>query len=135
MRRTFALLAAVSVLVGLMAVPAAADDPVVIRDQVVFDDINPCTEELMTVTLDLLIEIRESEDAVSARVRRTGHTSDGFLMNSGFEFFLAADGSVYDSFTDPWVNPDTGQSFVAQGRFVEEGEDVLVDDFRLVCRS
>lgn len=135
MRRALATLAVVSVLVSVMAVPALADDPIVFRDQAVFDDINPCSGELMTVTLDLLIEVRESEDVVTVRVRRTGHTSDGYLMNSGFEFFVDADGSIYDSFTDPWINPATGESFVAQGRSLEVDGDVLVDDFRLVCRS
>ena len=118
-----------------MAVPAAADDPIVFRDQVVFDAVNPCTDELHTVTIDFLIEIREGENEFMARVRRTGHTSDGFYMNFGKEVFVAVDGSENAFFTDPWVNPDTGQKFVAQGRFAAEDGEVLVDDFRLVCRT
>lgn len=89
----------------------------------------------MTVTIDLLIEIREGEDEFMARVRRTGHTSDGYFMEFGKEVFVAADGSESGFFNDPWVNPDTGQRFVAQGRFAAQDGEVLMDDFRLVCRT
>lgn len=134
MRRILTLLAVVSMLLGVMAAPAAAD-PVVFEDSTTFVDLDPCSGVEQEITIYFTIWVNETDDGVDVRVRRTGHTSAGFVMEHGKETFTAFDGVEMGEFEDPWRNPATGASFVAQGRFLMVDGEVLVDEFRLVCTS
>ena len=134
MRRALMMLAAVSMLLGVMAAPAAAN-PVVFQDSVTFVDLDPCTGADQEITIDVTVWVYETADGVDVRVRKTGHTSAGYIMEHGKETFTAFDGVEMGEFEDPWRNPATGDSFVAQGRFLMIDGEVLVNDFRLVCTS
>ena len=136
MRRALVLIGAIAMLVGVMALPAAADDPEVFNDSFSFDAPNPCTGLIHTVTIDLLISIHDhGADGQFFRAQRTGHTSDGYVMTSGRERISYVNG-VFDAFfRDRWHNPSNGQGFEAAGRFLEVDGEVVYDDFRLVCTT
>lgn len=133
MKRVLTLLAVMMVLLGVMAAPVAAHEPVVFEDSVTFQDFDPCTGELQTITINFRIWLLEDEDSVVARVRRTGHTDGGYVMAHGWETFFASDGLVQNQFEDPWNHPETGHKFGAAGRFLEVDGEVLVNDFVLIC--
>ena len=120
-------------LVGVMALPAAADEPEVFRDSFSFPAPNPCTGLEHIVTINLLISIHEHGDDFFFRAQRSGHTSDGYVMTSGRESFSVYNGTVEGFFRDRWHNPDTGERFEAAGRFLEIDGEIVQDDFRLVC--
>ena len=67
-------------------------------------------------------------------IKRTGTTSDGYVMNHGVENFVFNGNVARGSFTDQWRNPD-GSKFKAQGVFVFDisaGEPV-VDKLDVSC--
>ena len=133
MRRLLTIVSVMAVFMAMVAVPASADDPIEFMDQAVFDALSPCTGEMHTVTINFLISIHEHEDEFNVRVRRTGYTSDGYVMKWGKETFVGSDGTEYGQFRDPWINPATGDKFRAEARFLAVDGEVLMDDFRLVC--
>lgn len=135
MRRVVTLLAVVLTMVGVMAAPAAADGEVTFRDSVTFEDINPCSGEVHTITINFLVQVHEHPDDVFIRVRSTGYTDSGYIMAHGSQTFSITDGVFQAQFDDPWNNPETGEKFGAAGRFLEVDGEVIVDDFVLICLS
>jgi len=135
MRRLLTVLATVAMMMGVLAVPAVADEAEVFTDTVTFEAGNPCSGELHIVTINFLISVHDHEDEVLVRLRRTGETSDGFIMEHGKETISEGGGVFSAQFRDPWNNPDTGEKFEAAGRFLEVDGEVIVDDFRLACVS
>jgi len=133
MRRIVTFVAVIAMTLGMIAAPAAADGEFTFTDSETFEDVNPCSGETISITINFLVQVHEHPDDVFVRVRRTGTTSDGFIMAHGFETFSAVDGVAQGQFDDPWNNPETGDKFVAQGRFLEVDGDVVFDEFRLVC--
>ncbi|REK10348.1 MAG: hypothetical protein DWQ40_12880 [Actinobacteria bacterium] len=119
----------------MIAIPALADEPIEFTDTVVFEDLEPCSGELQTITINFFVSIHEHDEELIVRVRATGHTSAGYIMEYGRETFLETGTTAEGEFLHPWINPATGDKFVAQGRFLEVDGEVLIDDFRLVCRS
>ena len=135
MRRLFATLAVAALLMGLVAAPAVADEPDEFINSFSFEAVNPCSDELQTVNIDAYVSIHEHDGTLIVRVKRTGTTSDGYIMGHGRESYVEDDSTITASFNDPWVNPSLGTKFVAQGRFLMVDGDVILDDFRLACRS
>lgn len=135
MRRTLTMLAVMIMTLGVVAAPALADGEFTFTDTDTFEDVNPCSGETITITIEFLVQIHEHPDDFSVRVRRTGSTSDGFIMAHGSETFSAVDGVEQGEFMDPWNNPATGDKFVAQGRFLAIDGEVVFEDFRLECRT
>lgn len=135
MRRAVTLLAVVLTMVGVMAVPAAADGEFTFTDSVTFQDVDPCTGELTTITINVLVQVHEHPDDVFIRVRRTGYTDTGYVMAHGWQRISITDGVFQAQFEDPWNNPGTGEKFGAASRFLEVDGQVIVDDFVLICLS
>ena len=135
MRRLFTTLAAAALLTGLIAAPAVADEPNEFLDSFSFEAENPCSGETHIVNIDAYVSIHEHDGTFIVRVKRTGTTSDGYIMGHGRENAVGTEDSFTASFTDPWVNPDLGSKFVAQGRFEMVDGEIIMDDFRLECRS
>jgi hypothetical protein len=72
------LLAALLGLFALaLAVPAAADPPTAFPIEAVFDDVNPCTGDDMTVTFVGTAFVHFHDSRIVARAQRTITTSDG----------------------------------------------------------
>ncbi len=97
-----ALAAAVTLAVVALAfaVPAAADAPTEIPFEFVFDDVNPCTGDIHTVTIAGTTSVHNHDGRIVAYSERTittsptgfvGHGTDTFVLNSQVEMFRLAD--------------------------------------------
>ena len=136
MRRLFTLLAAVAVLVGLMAAPAAADPPTVftIPPPTPFLDPDPCTglDHLITFNVTLHEHQGHSDNFV-ARAEVTGFTSSGYVLIGGHDNFQANNNVLTGSFKEMWRNPVDGSKFQASGTFRITGNGIVVNEFELRC--
>jgi len=133
----FSLLSALTVLLATMMAPASADEPVDFPfPPAVFDDSDPCTGEIQTITIffDVLLHVHKNNFV--ARVIRTGFTTAGFEMFNGTQLQTQNSNSniFKDSFVDMWRRDD-GLMFQARGNFVLDLDtfEVKVDNFRLKC--
>jgi hypothetical protein len=124
-------------LVGLLslalAVPAAADPPTEFPIEDVFDDVNPCTGDDMTVTFDGTAFVHFHDSRIVARAQRTITTSDG-SVGHGTDNFVDNGQVLMFRTTDIMTNP-SGYRFRARGVFVLDlsTETVRVERFELTC--
>lgn len=94
----------VPVLLGVVAlpfaVPAAADPPTEIPFEFVFDDVNPCTGDIHTVTIAGSTFIHVHGDRIVAESQRAittsptgfvGHGTDSYVLNGQVEMFRLSD--------------------------------------------
>jgi ABC-type phosphate transport system substrate-binding protein len=97
-----ALAAAVTltVVAAAFALPAAANPPTAISWTFTFDDVNPCTGDMHTITIDGTTFVYEQDGSVVARSERTittnptgfvGHGTDTDVLNSQVEMVRTAD--------------------------------------------
>jgi hypothetical protein len=113
MRLVVALLSVVAL---AFAAPAAADAPTEFPILDVFDDVNPCTGDLMTVTFVGTTFIHEHGSRVLGRAERTITTSDGFVGH-GTDSFVDNGQILVFRLTDILTNP-SGDRFRARAVFV-----------------
>jgi hypothetical protein len=82
------------------AVPAAANAPTEIPFEFVFDDLNPCTGDIHTVTIAGTTSLHEHDGRVVAYSERTittsptgfvGHGTDSYVLNGQVEMFRLTD--------------------------------------------
>lgn len=131
-------------LTSVLAVPAGADRPVPLpTETVTFPAENPCTGEIHLVTLIFENRLHEHKNSASLITRRSGETSDGFVMQNGRQLqqinFVSTLGR--SSFMDMWVNRETGARFKVSGTIVAELPDgpfgdpvnIRVDNFTIRC--
>lgn len=133
--RKYLIIGLVLMLSTVLAAPASADRPFEFPDTIgPFPDINPCSGELMFVTIDVAVKLHLHQNNVVATVKRSGTTSDGFEMFNGTESFQENGHVVRGAFTDMWRN-DAGDRFRASGKFVFNANTGTsqVDDFILTC--
>ena len=94
----------VAVLLGVaalaFAVPAAADPPTAFPFEFVFDDVNPCTGDIHTVTIAGTTFVHEHDGRIVASSERTittsptgfvGHGTDSYVLNGQVEMFRLTD--------------------------------------------
>jgi hypothetical protein len=83
-----------------LAVPAVADPPTRIPFEFVFDDVNPCTGDMHTVTIAGTTSVHDHAGRIVAYSERTittsptgfvGHGTDSYVLNSQVEMFRLAD--------------------------------------------
>ena len=97
-----ALAAAITLMVVALAfaVPAAADPPTEIPFEFVFDDANPCTGDMHTVTIAGTTSVHNHDGRIVAYSERTittsptgfvGHGTDSYVLNGQIEMFRLAD--------------------------------------------
>jgi hypothetical protein len=95
-----ALAAAVTLVALVFAVPAAADAPTAIPFEFVFDDVNPCTGDIHTVTIAGTTYVHEHDGRIVAQSERTittsptgflGHGTDSYVLNGQVEMFRLTD--------------------------------------------
>ena len=98
MKRLLAVLLGVVALV--FAVPAAADPPTAFPFEFVFDDVNPCTGLIHTVTIAGTTFVHDHDGRIVATSKRTittsptgfvGHGTDSYVLNGQVEMFRLAD--------------------------------------------
>jgi len=88
-----------------LAVPAAADPATEFPFEFVFDDVNPCTGDIHTVTIAGTTSVHEHDSRIVAYSQRTittsptgfvGHGTDSYVLNGQVEMFR-----LTDILTDP----------------------------------
>jgi hypothetical protein len=98
MKWLFAVLVGVVALV--FAVPAAADQPTAFPFEFVFDDVNPCTGDIHTVTIAGTTFVHDHDGRIVAHSERTittsptgflGHGRDSYVLNGQVEMFRLTD--------------------------------------------
>lgn len=130
------LAAAVTLTVVALALagPAAADPPTEIPFEFVFEDVNPCTGDMHTVTIAGTTSIHNHDGRIVAYSERTittsptgfvGHGTDSYVLNGEVEMFRLADIATSPS----------GERFLARFMFVVDVSNgtVRVDKFELTC--
>jgi hypothetical protein len=128
------LLLVLSALLALgFAAPAAADRPTEFPILDVFQDVNPCTGNVMTVTFVGTVSVHFHGSRVVANAHRTITTSDGFVGH-GTDSFVDNGRVLMSRITDIMTNA-SGDRFRARGVFVLDlsTETVRVDRFELTC--
>jgi hypothetical protein len=94
----------VAVLLGVVAlafaVPAAADPPTAFPFEFVFDDVNPCSGLIHTVTITGTTSVHDHDGRIVAHSERTittsptgfvGHGTDSYVLNGQVEMFRLGD--------------------------------------------
>jgi hypothetical protein len=125
------------VLLGLFALvvaaPAAADQPTEFPILDVFQDVNPCTGNIMTVTFVGTAFVHSHDSRTVAIAQRTITTSDGFVGH-GTDSFVENGQVLMSRITDIMTNA-SGDRFRARGVFVLDlsTDTVRVDKFELTC--
>jgi hypothetical protein len=129
---TGCVLAAALLLV--VAAPAGADPPTQVGPfEETFDDVNPCTGLVHTVTIAATFSVHSHNGpTIVAQGDRTLSTSSGFV-GEGTSSFVLGQIEMF-RFTDLLSN-DAGDRIKATGVFVEDLSTgtVRVDRFDLVC--
>jgi hypothetical protein len=123
-----------SVVALVVAAPAAADPPTAFPILDVFQDVNPCTGNPMTVTFVGTVYVHDHNGRVVALAHRTITTSDGFVGH-GTDNFVDNGQVLISRITDIVTNASSGDRFRARGVFVLNlsTETVRVDRFELAC--
>lgn len=123
-----------SVLALAFAAPAAADPPTAFPFEFVFDDVNPCTGDTMTVTIVGTDFVHFHGSNVVIHAERTITTSDG-SVGHGTASFVGNGQIVKERFTDIMTNTSGGYHLRARGLVVLDlstGTE-RVERFELTC--
>jgi hypothetical protein len=122
-----------SVVALAFAVPAAADPPTAFPIEDVFEDVNPCTGNIMTVTFVGTAFVHFHDSRIVVHAERTITTSDGFVGH-GTDSFVDNGQVVMSRINDMMANA-SGDRFRARGVFVLDisTETVRVERFELTC--
>jgi hypothetical protein len=122
-----------SVVALAFAAPAAADAPTEFPILDVFEDVNPCTGDVMTVTFTGTFFVHEHDSRVVVRGERTITTSDGFVGHGTDSFVDNGQVLVFRQ-ADIMTNA-SGDHFRARGLFVLDlsTETVRIESFELTC--
>ena len=128
MRKLLLVLLPMAVLA--LAPPAAADPPT----ESSFEDVNPCTGLIHTVTITFTIFEHSHDGRIVQHVKRTITTDPTGFVGHGSESFVDNGQIVRDSFTDILTNP-AGDRIRAHGVFVVDlsTDTVRVGNFELTC--
>jgi hypothetical protein len=121
-------------LLFVVAAPAGADPPTQMGPfEETFDDVNPCTGLVQTVTIAVTFSVHSHDGRNVAQGERTISTSSGFV-GEGTSSFVANGQIEIFRFTDILSN-DAGDRIRAKGVFVVDLSTgtVRVDKFDLVC--
>lgn len=98
MKTLFAVLLGVAALA--FVVPAAADPPAALPFEFVFDDVNPCTGDIHTVTIAGTTYVHEHDGRIVVQSQRTittsptgfvGRGTDTYVLNGQVESFRLSD--------------------------------------------
>jgi hypothetical protein len=118
----------------IFAAPAGADKPLIIEDSFTFTDVNPCTELVDEITIEVVVSIHNHKNNNVATIKRTGFTDSGYTMEHSNETQVRNKGGAHFRFNDVWTN-DEGSKFTVKGVFVENANkgEVVVDRFTFNC--
>ena len=120
-------------MVAMLPGVASADQPVTFTDDVTFSDIDPCTDELVNVTLVFDIATHEHRNNFVVTAQRSGSIDTGYEFLGGQEHFVANRNGEGGTFIDMWRNPETGAKFQVAGKFRIRGNAPIVEEFEMRC--
>jgi hypothetical protein len=134
MKRALVCALFAAVLSLAVAVPTYANQPTAIPFADTFDDVNPCTGQVHTVTIEGTVYVHEHDGRVVARADRTITTTPTSFVGHGTGTFLDNGRVLVSRFTDVVAN-DAGDRIGAHGVFVLDlaTGKVRVDAFDLTC--
>jgi hypothetical protein len=132
MRKLLLVLLTMAVLA--LAPPAAADPPTESSFVDTFEDVNPCTGLIHTVTITGTVFEHSHDGRIVAHVKRTITTDPTGFVGHGSESFVDNGQVARGSFTDILTNP-AGDRIRAHGVFVVDlsTDTVRFDRFELTC--
>jgi hypothetical protein len=132
MRKLLLVLLTMAVLA--LASPAAADPPTEGSFEFSFEDVNPCTGLMHTVTIATTFFEHSHDGRIVVHVKRPITTDPTGFVGHGTESVVDNGQIVMDSFTDILTNP-AGDRIRAHGVFVLDisTETVRVGNFELTC--
>lgn len=135
MRRLIYAVTLVMAFVGILALPAMADEPAAFTpDALVWEAVNPCSGLPHEVTLNPVVSMHSHQSNGLFHVSYEGTTSSGFTLIAGTENAMRNDNVVRGTFSLQWRHPD-GSEFMEQGRFVInfQKNEMLVDALGARC--
>ena len=134
MRRSLIILAAAAVLLGVMAVPAAADKPVVtVIPEFTVTDIDPCTGLFHELTFNVTIYDHVHKNNAVTKIDKEGTTDSGYVLVGGSHRIVGNNNVFTINYKDVWRNPDTGAKMDAIGKVRFAGNSPVVESFELRC--
>ena len=132
-KRIVGTLGASALVLAMVAVPAEADPPTVETFEFTFDDVNPCTDEIHTVTITFTVSQHDHGDRFVGLGETTVSTSTGY-SGGGTRTVVESERLVVARGTDILTN-EAGSQILASFVFVEDlaAGTVKVDMFELTC--
>jgi len=133
-KRIVGTLGASALVVAMLASPAEADPPTVDTFEVTFEDVNPCTDEIHTVTIALtLFQHFHGERFVEHGVSTITTTPTGF-SGGGTTTFVVTERLEVFRLTDVLTN-EAGSRIMARTVFVADPATgtVRLDSSELTC--
>jgi hypothetical protein len=130
---TFGALGASALMVMMLASPAAADPPTIDEFTITFPDVNPCTGETHTVTIELTFFQHDHGDRFNEHGVSSVTTSTGF-EGGGTSTFVENDGAFVFRLVDV-LSDDAGSRIMARSMFIADPVTgaVRVERFDLRC--
>ena len=127
------LVALLGVIALAFAAPAAADAPTEFPILDVFVDVNPCTDEPMTVTFVGTASVHEHGSRLVVHAERAITTSDGFSGHGTDTFVL--NGQIFKFTQTDIMSNGSGDRFRARVLVVGDAstEEARIDRFELTC--
>lgn len=137
-RKLFTVLSTWVVIAALTAVaaaPALADQPVSFEVSFAYEDVNPCTGEL--VTYNETLTVTEHQDHPSNFVGMTsgtGFSSDGYILQSRVDHFQVNKNNLTLNLTEIWRHPDgSALSFHLNLKVDVPTDELRFEKVRLEC--
>jgi hypothetical protein len=134
LRRTVAALGAATLVVALLASPAEADPATVVTAEETFEDVNPCTGEIHTVSIALTLFLHDHGDLFVAHVESTVTTTPTGFSGSGTRTVVESERLLVARLTDVLTN-EAGSRIMASLVFVADPATgtVRVERAELTC--
>ena len=135
MRRLICAVTLAMAFVGVVALPAMADEPSTFTSEpLVWETVNPCSGLDDEVTVNPVVSMHDHQNNRLFHVSYTGTTSSGYTLVAGQENAMRNDNVVRGTFNFQWRHPD-GSKFVEQGKFVVnfQKNELIVDVLGARC--
>lgn len=132
LRRAIPIVVIVVALVGLAALPAAADRPDEFSVSFSIVSVNPCTGEPHYIDFDFDISVHEHNNNFVGHIAASGTAEPGGYTMKGVHNFVENSNVVVDFFNHVFSN-DEGSKYEASGRFMMNHGEVTMDRFELRC--
>jgi len=117
LKRTVAALGAATLVVAILASPAEADPPTVATFEETFEDVNPCTGEIHTVSIALTVFRHDHGDLFVAHAESTVTTTPTGFSGGGTRTVVESERLLVATGTDLLTN-EAGSRILAQFVFV-----------------